>query len=166
MSRVLTFADYIGGSDVIAVEMFPRTKKTYSYNFGQDVSGWTFSADYQSILLDIVTYDRQTGDPNFTDTKVIGYFNNYSTITNPVVVTSAVTGNVDFTIPDLRYTGYMYPNARENVVATVVSLQWDYAGQKDCHRYLVLERWEPSASTTMGNPQDSITPTYTSLVTV
>lgn len=160
--RVLDFKQYIGGADnVITVEMFPRSQKTYNYNFNSDVTTWTFTSDVQSILLDNLTYDRQTGLPNFTDTNVIGYFDNYQTVTSPVVVTNAVAGLVDFTIPQNRYTGNIYPNARENVVATVVSLQWDYGNQKDCHRYLILERWEPG--TPMGNPQNNITPAYISL---
>lgn len=163
--RVLDFAHYIGGADnVITVEMFKRSKKTYNYSFNQNITGWTFTADMQSILLDALTYDRTTGLPNFTDTNVLGYFDNYATITSPVTVTNATLGEVDFTIPDNRYAGLIFPNARELVVATVVSLEWDYGQQKDAHRYLILERWEPGIA--MGNPQnnDGITqPTYVAL---
>lgn len=165
MSRVLTFKEYLGGADsVISVEMFPRSKKTYTYNFNADVTGYTFSCDYQSILLDNVTYDRTTGLPNFADTVVLGYFNNYtaSPTINPPIVVTPVAGIVTFTIPDNRYIGNIYPNARANVVATVMSMEWTTStGDKNSHRYLILERWEPGVP--MGDPTASGTPTYTAL---
>lgn len=160
--RVLDFAHFAGGADnVVTLEMFNRTKKTYNYNFNRDITGWTFSADYQSILVDALSYDRTTGLPNFAESNVIGYFDNYTVIAGAGAVVNAATGLVDFTIPDNRYTGNLYPNARENVVATVVSFEWDYNGQKDSHRFLILERWEPSTSIAMGDPKLNTTPAYT-----
>jgi len=159
--RLLDFKQYIGGADnVITVELFPRSQKTYTYDFGTSVSGFTFSADYQSILLDTVTYDRQTGLPNFADTNVTGYFDNYSTISSGNFSTGSTS--VAFTIPADRYTGNIYPSARASVVATVVSFQWDNANEKNTHRYLILERWEPGAP--MGNPTENVSPAFTSLV--
>ncbi len=39
--RVLSFKQYVGGADnVQVIEMFPKSQKTFSYNFNdQDVSG-------------------------------------------------------------------------------------------------------------------------------
>ena len=169
--RVLEFKDYIGGADnVITLELFPRSRKTFSYNFDTDVSagaGWVFSADYQSILLDEVTYDRTTGDPNFTTTNVLGYFDNYTQVGSGNITTPSF-GIVEFTIPENRYsdgvtTGYMYPNARQNVVMTVVSFQWTQGnGDKDMHRWAVIERWEPGVN--LGDPTDINNPvTYTAI---
>jgi len=84
--RILDFKQYIGGADnVINVEMFPRDQKSFTYDFGFNVSSYTFSADYQSILLDTVTYDRATGNPNFADTNVIGYFDNYTEVNDSLI---------------------------------------------------------------------------------
>ena len=154
-NRLLDFKDYIGGPDTIVIEMFPRMQRKYTYNFGSNVSTYQFSADYQSIVLSNVTYDRVTGDPNFTDTTILGYFANVGTVSNTYISTaSASTGVVEFTIPENRYTGKILPNAREKVVATCVTFQWSQGAAatsiKDAHRFLVLERWEPGV--TPGDP--------------
>lgn len=151
--RILDFKQYIGGADnVINVEMFPRDQKSFTYDFGFNVSSYTFSADYQSILLDTVTYDRATGNPNFADTNVIGYFDNYTQVNASFIdETNESAGEVILTIPENRYTGALFPNARTNVVATVLSFQWTAGSEKHTHRYLILERWEPGV--TSGDPQ-------------
>lgn len=154
-NRLLDFADYIGGPDTIVIEMFPRMQRKYTYNFNANVSAYQFSADYQSIVLSTVTYDRVTGDPNFTDTTILGYFANVGTVSNTYIdSTSVSTGVVGFTIPENRYTGKILPNARDKVVATCVTFQWSQSSAntaiKDAHRFLVLERWEPGV--TPGDP--------------
>ena len=154
-NRLLDFADYIGGPDTIVIEMFPRMQRKYTYNFGLNVSAYQFSADYQSIVLSSVTYDRVTGDPNFTDTTILGYFANVSNVSSTYISNaSASSGVVEFTIPENRYTGKIIPNARDKVVATCVTFQWAQGSSataiKDAHRFLVLERWEPGV--TPGDP--------------
>lgn len=162
--RLLDFKQYIGGADnVITVELFQRSKKIYTYNYGFNLSGYSFSADYQSILLDTVTYDRITGLPNFTDTQVLGYFDNYSAVPGGNFdLSGAAGGSITFTIPEDRYTGKIYPSARDNVVATVVGFQWDNSTvSQNTHRYLILERWEPG--TQMGDPRTNVSPVFTAL---
>lgn len=152
--RLLSFKDYLGGADnVQVIEMFPRNQKTFQYNFGgDDVSGYTFTADYQTLVVDTVAYDRVTGDINFADSSITGYFGTATTI-NPATYiddSSASSGFVNFTIPENRYTGPITPDARNNVVLTVVSFQWEtddaFITQKEMHRWAVVERWEPGVS--------------------
>lgn len=155
MGRLLDFSQYLGGpDDVEVIEMFPRQQKKFQYNFGANVSTYTFSADKQTIVLDQVAYDRDTGNINFTETTVIGYFDNTGNIANTNIDTSiASTGIVTFTIPENRYTGTILPNARENVVMTVVGFQWQDASvppRKELHRWAIVERWEPGV--TIGDP--------------
>ena len=97
--RFLDFKSYLGGaSNVLFLEAFPRTQKTYAYNYDADVSGYTFSADYQSVLLSNVTYNNITGEPNLTSTEVSGYFTNTANISGSLIDTdSAATGIVNFT---------------------------------------------------------------------
>lgn len=170
MARLLDYADFVGGPDVITIEMFPRNQKKFTYNFGVNISAYQFSADHQSIVIDQVSYDRSSGDPNFADSKVIGTFANV-TLIDPsyITVTNAATGTVEFTIPEQRYTGQIIPNAREKVVATVVTFQWNESSAptavKEAHRFLVLERYEPGV-----NPGDPTLETvanggYTALTT-
>jgi hypothetical protein len=102
-----------------------------------------------------VSYDRDTGNINFTDTNVIGYFDNTANIAAATFIdkTLANTGIVTFTIPSDRYTGTILPNARENVVLTVIGFEWEDATtppRKELHRWAVVERWEPGV--TIGDP--------------
>lgn len=157
--RLLSFKQYLGGAaNVLNLEMFPGDQKTFYYNYSNtDVSGYTFTADYQSILLSTVTYNNITGEPNFTDTTVSGYFTNTAAITPSTYINtaSANVGVVGFTIPANRYTGDVLPNARANVVCTVVSFQWstgETPPQKDRHRYAILERFDPEVGKVPGDP--------------
>lgn len=161
--RLLDFSQYIGGADnVKVIEMFPSDQKTFVYDFTIDVSGYTFTADYQSILLDTVTYDRTTGLPNFAESSVIGYFNNTANVSSSLIgTTSANTGIVALTVPSDRYTGNVIPSARENVVATVLSFEWETDSvpvQRDRHRWCILERFDPKIGKVPGNPE--LEPTY------
>tara|TARA_R100000353_G_scaffold144573_2_gene103580 strand:- start:157 stop:669 length:513 start_codon:yes stop_codon:yes gene_type:complete len=148
--NLLSFKNYIGGSDnVQIIELFPRSQKTFTYDFGANVSGYSFTADYQSIVLDSVTYDRTTGNPSLSSTNVKGYFTNYATVSSSLIGNaSASTGTVTLTIPENRYTGNLIPNARADVVCTVLSFQWvtdDTPAQKDSHRWAIFERFEPES---------------------
>jgi hypothetical protein len=166
--RVLSFKQYVGGADnVMTIEMFPKSQKTFSYNFANsNVSGYTFSLDYQSILLDNVTYDNLTGNVNFTSTNVTGYFDNYTqpSANTYINTADAATGVINVTIPSNRYTGNILPNARSNVVMTVASLEWqtdDTPAQTDLHRWAIIERWEPQV--TPGDPADNTSPAFIAL---
>ena len=164
--RVLSFKDYIGGADnVQIVEMLPDQSKKYQYDYGTDVSSYTFEVDYQTIVLSNVTYDRVSGDPSFTDTQVVGYLGNTSTTVNVstyVNNTSAATGLIDFTIPPNRYTGWIYPDARSNVVMTVMEFAWTDTSVSpnttDSHRWGIIERYSPDA--VPGNPRDANNTVY------
>jgi len=157
--RLLSFKEYIGSANnVQVIELFPRSQKTFTYNFGSDVSGYTFSADYQSLLLSDVTYDRVTGDPNFADTTVSGYFTTTANVSpSNINNASAASGTVTLTIPENRYTGNILPNARANVVMTVLSFQWttdDSPVQQDLHRWAIIERFDPQVGKVPGDPAD------------
>lgn len=144
--RLLSFSQFLGGADnVKVVEMFPSNSQTYNYAFAQSVQGWTFSSVYQTLLLDSVTYDRLTGEPNFTETNVLGYWPTY-TDPDPVIIDNASNGDVFYKIVPNRYTGKIFPNARENVVMTIASFTWSRAApstQVESHRWGIIERYLP-----------------------
>lgn len=155
MARLLSFANYLGqANNVQVIEMFPSTQKTFTYNFGADVTGYTFEADYQPIVLDQLTYNSNDGEPNFTTTNVTGFFANAEVGAANIVVTDATAGTVNLTIPSQRYTGPITPDARANVVMTVLSFKWTDTGvtptTTDSHRWGIIERYEPDVSP--GNP--------------
>ena len=155
--RLLSFSQYLQSADnVKVIELFPRSQKKFTYDYGADVTGYDFTADFQSLLIDKVTYDRTTGLPNFTESSIIGYYNNTTTIDPATYIDESgiASGEIVFTIPENRYTGPLLPNARENVVMTVVSFEWETdetPPQKDSHRWAIIERWEPGV--TVGDPQ-------------
>ncbi len=154
--RLLDFKNYIGGADnVQVIEMFPSTQKTYEYNYGTDVSSYTFEADYQTIVVDTIAYDRVTGLPNFTDSTVTGYFANAEIGSGNIVTTDASTGVIKLTIPAQRYVGPLTPDARTDVAITVVSFKWTDTtvtpNVTDSHRWAIIERYEPDVSP--GNPK-------------
>jgi hypothetical protein len=153
--RLLDFKSYIGGADnVITQEMTPSTQKTFNYDYSLDVSNYTFAADMQTIVVDTLAYDRVTGDPNFTESNVVGSFANAEISSSNIDDSDALNGNIRFTIPAQRYTGNIIPDARANVPITVVSFRWTDTGvtpnTTEQHRYAILERYEPDV--VIGNP--------------
>jgi hypothetical protein len=146
----LDFSQYIGGNDTIQTEItFPSSQKTVVYDFGQNVSGWTFLADHQTVVADTITYDR-TGAPNFSSTQLIGTFpyGNINTSTY-VKVLSTSSGTVALTIPGGLYTGPIIPDARSHTPITVVGFTWTSNStppQVQTHRWALIQSWEPGVS--------------------
>jgi hypothetical protein len=155
MAGILNFQQYIGGPDAIQVEqVFPSTQKTLVYNFGQDITGWTFSADQQTIVVDTVAFNRNTGQPNFSTSHVVGSFTkaNITGASAPTVI-SASAGTVKVVLPANMYTGPVIPDARQNVPITVVGITWSDAStpaQINTHRWALIQCWEPGV--TVGDP--------------
>ena len=166
MAGVLTFAQFVGGADQLVLKQdFPSSQSSLIYNFKQDITGWTFSADYQVIVVNSVAYDRYTGEPNFANSTVIGSFPKEE-ISGPTapVVQDAATGLVKFTIPSGMYTGPLYPDARKNVPIAVLGFTWttdDTPTQTATHRWAVVQSYEPDV--TIGDPTTD--PNYTALAT-
>jgi len=101
--RVLDFKQYIGGMDNVMVEeMVPSIQKTFRYDFGTDITNYSFELSGQTLVIDTLAYDRVTGNPNFTDSTVTGFFANVDYGSGNVNVVSAVDGTVDITIPAQR----------------------------------------------------------------
>ena len=152
--RVLSFKNYIGGADnVQMLEMFPSTQSQFTYNYDTNVSSYNFDADFQTIVVDTLAYDRVTGDPNFAESNVVGSFGSNTTIANSFIDTSsAASGEIKLTIPSQRYTGNILPDARANVPITVVSFKWTEptSNVTTSHRWAIIERYEPDV--TIGNP--------------
>jgi len=164
MAGVLSFSDYIGGPDeVIAAQSFPSDQKSYLYNFGINVTGWTFTADYQTIVVDGVAFNRFTGQPNFSNSRVIGFFpkQELENADAPEVL-DAATGSVRLKVPAGMYTGPILPDARASVPVVVVSLTWtdseSYPNTMS-HRWAFVQAWEPDVE--IGAPTDD--PAFTAI---
>lgn len=155
--RVLSFKQYLSGSDnVQMIEMLPEHQRTFTYNYGTDITNYNFTANYSSIVVDSLTYNVNTGEPNFATSTVLGYVGATSTAVpgGNINKTNASAGLVELTIPQNRYTGPLIPDARTNVVITILEFTWENTDQTvstfDSHRWAIIERY--SADVTAGNP--------------
>jgi len=151
----LDFASYIGGADQIQTEItFPSSQKTLVYDFGQDITDWTFKLDYQTVVADTIAYDRNTGAPNFSGTKLIGTFPSGVCSTGTYIqVLDPAAGTVAVTIPGGLYTGPIIPDARSHTPITVAGFTWTSNAtppQIETHRWALLQSWEPGV--TPGDP--------------
>jgi len=151
MAGVLSFSQYLGGPDNINIEqIFPSTQRTLQYNFAQSISGWTFQIEQQTIVVDTISFDRNTGAPNFANSTVIGYFPSAAISSGSYVsVTNAGAGLVNITIPTNMYSGPILPDARKNVPITIVSVTWTNTAtppQINTHRWAFIQCYEPGVS--------------------
>ena len=154
MAGVLTLSQWLGGPDEVKVEStFPSSSKTYAYNFARNISGWTFKLDYQTVVVDTITYTRD-GTPNFDTSQVIGSFPTGVVNTGTYIsVANASTGLVNVTHPGGLYTGKILPDARANNPLLVMSLTWTDTAtppQINTHRIAKILAWEPEV--TVGDP--------------
>lgn len=155
MASLLDFSQYIGGQDNIQTEVtFPSSQKTVVYDFGQDITGWTFKLDYQTVVVDTISYDRNTGAPNFASSSIIGTFpGGVTTTATYITVLNASSGTVAVTLPGGLYTGPIIPDARSHTPITIFGFTWtsDAAPpQVDTHRWALLMTYEPGV--TPGDP--------------
>lgn len=158
MAGVLSFSEYIGGPDeIIAAQAFPSDQRSYLYNFGGNIAGWTFTADYQTLVIDSVAFNRYTGAPNFANSRVIGSFPKVELINaNAPQVIDAPQGILRFKVPAGMYSGAILPDARTHVPVVVVSLTWTDAEaypNTQSHRWAFVQAWEPDVE--IGDPVDS-----------
>ena len=155
MAGVLTFKQFIGGADQLILRQgFPSDRTNLIYNYDQDITSWTFEADYQTLVVDTITYDRFTGEPSFTNSKVIGSFAKAEiTGGDAPAITNAASGLARVTLPAGMYTGPLVPDARKNVPITVVGVTWttnDTPTQTNTHRWAIVQSWEPDV--VVGDP--------------
>lgn len=155
MAGVLNFEQYIGGPDQVKVEqIFPSTQKTFIYDFDRDITNWTFEVDYQTLVVDTVQFNRNTGQPNFANSTVIGSFPK-AEVTGDYVPTviNASLGTVKVIIPAGLYSGAIIPDARKNVPITVVAVTWTDTATPpniNTHRWALVQCWEPDVE--VGDP--------------
>lgn len=159
MAGILTFQQYVGGPDEVILEQaFPSTQRSVIYNFNEDISDYTFEADYQPIIVDKIKFNRYTGAPNFSDSTVVGYYPKVdiesSSANAPTVINSA-EGTVLVTFPANMYTGPIIPDARDNVPIAIFSLTWTISSTVDqtlSHRWAFIQAWEPDVA--LGDPTE------------
>ena len=163
MAGVLTFEQYLGGADQLIIEQaFPSTQRSVVYNFDRDITGWTFSADYQTIVVNQIAFNRYTGAPNFANSEVIGYFPKVDIAAGPnaPVAINTATGTVKVTFPANMYTGPIVPDARANIPIVVFGFTWNINSTPNqilTHRWAFIQCYEPDVQ--IGDPTTD--PDYT-----
>lgn len=161
MAGILDFQQYVGGPDSVQVEqIFPSNQKTLVLTFKDsagaalNITGWTFSADYQTLVVDEVAFNRSTGKPNFANSTVIGSFAKVEVTggSAPSIIL-ATAGTVKVNLPAGMYAGPIIPDARKNVPITVFSLTWtdtSTPAQINSMRWCLVNCYEPDV--TIGDP--------------
>lgn len=155
MAGILNFQQYVGGPDSVKVEqIFPSNQRSLVYNYATDVTGWTFSVDHQTLVVDTVAFNRNTGAPNFSNSTVIGSFAKVDlTGDNAPTIIDAAAGTVKIVMPANMYTGPIIPDARQNVPITVVAVTWSddqTPANISTHRWALVQAWEPDV--VVGDP--------------
>lgn len=164
MAGILNFQQYVGGPDSVQVEqIFPSNQKTVIVNFKKDITNWTFTSDYQTLVVDTVKFNRVSGQPNFSDSTVIGSFPKEE-ITGEFApqVINATSGTIYLHFPAGMYDGPIIPDARQNVPITVVGFTWTDTStppQVNTQRWAFVQCWEPDVA--IGDPTTATN--YTSL---
>lgn len=158
MAGILSFDQYVGGPDQVKVEqVFPSNQKSLIYNFNRNITGWQFTADHQTLVVDTIAFNRNTGLPNFSNSKVIGSFPKVDlTAPNAPTVLDATLGTVKVVLPAGMYPGAIIPDARVNVPITVYSITWSDTStpaQIQSHRWALIQCWEPDVE--VGSPTNS-----------
>jgi hypothetical protein len=155
VASLLDFSQYIGGQDNIQTEVtFPSSQRTVVYDFGQNITGWQFKLDFQTVVVDTVAYDRNTGAPNFASSSIIGTFPGGVVSTATFIsVLNASSGTVSVTLPGGLYDGPIIPDARAHTPITIFGFSWTTNAnppQVDTHRWALLMSYEPGV--TPGDP--------------
>lgn len=163
MAGILSFDQFLGGPDQIKIkQVFPSDQSTLVYNFNQDITDWDFHLDSQTLIVDQIQFNRNSGQPNFSNSQVIGFFPKQEITSGNVTVTNNTTGLVNVTLPAGLYTGPILPDARSNVPITIVALTWtdtSTPAQINTHRWGLIMNYEPDV--TPGDP--SLDADYTAL---
>lgn len=159
MAGILNFQQYLGGPDQVKCEqVFPSNQRSLIYDFGRDITGWTITADYQTLVVDQIQFNRNTGQPNFATSSVIGSFAKVEvTGGNSPIVIDAIAGTVKVILPAGMYTGPIIPDARQNVPITVFSVTWEddlSPSQINTHRWALIQCWEPDVA--VGDPTTAV----------
>lgn len=170
MAGILSASEFLGGPDNITTkQIFPSdqtsTVGTVTNDDGTpvDLTGFTFTADYQTLIVDEIAFNRLTGAPNFSKSKVIGSFPKVDLAGGfePAIL-DPLAGTFIVHFPAGMYDGPIIPDARVNVPITVYSLTWSDAStpaQTFSKRWCLIQNYEPGV--TVGDPTQDVN--YTAL---
>jgi hypothetical protein len=121
--------------------VFPRDQPKYTWSWNNSgADGWSLLISWETLVVDQVRFDVNR-KPNFTGSKVIGYF------TGTNLTTSSSTSTV---FPANMYTGKILPASEVNIPITTVNLQWSKGTENFQKQLLLIQNWEPGSP--IGDP--------------
>lgn len=170
MAGVLTASEFLGGPDNITIkQVFPSSQNstvgsvTNDDGTPVDLTGYTYTADYQTLIVDEIAFNRSTGAPNFSKSTIVGSFPKVDvTGSYAPAILSATDGTFIIHFPAGMYSGPIIPDARKNVPMTVYSLTWSdnsTPAQIYSKRWCLIQNYEPGVE--VGDP--SLDPDFTAL---
>jgi hypothetical protein len=113
---------------------FPEQQLTVGYDFnGQGYDGWTAEIDWQTMIVDELTRDRDN-KPVWDSSRVIGVFPKGS---------KAAIANGVLQFPVDMYTGPILPASNINVPVTLVSFTFTKESDIFSQQFLLIENWMP-----------------------
>ena len=144
MAGILNFSRYLETLQTLTElgNTFPSSQKTIKYYVGSPgtTEGWTATIQWKTLVIDQYEVNGD-GTPNFTNSRVYGYYNGGS-------MTQYSTGTIS--LPAYMYTGPILPASLVNIPITVVNISW-LRGQETYDVNLALiQNWEPGVI--IGNP--------------
>ena len=150
MPQLFDTSAFVRSNDLpIVVELAVNESHLVEYQFGnQDVSGWTFTANTQTIILDRFQV-RTDRDGNQTPAfgRIIGEIED-AMVVDPTNIdtTDAANGNIVLTVPPNRYTGNILPAYQGQVPITVLTLAVNDGNKVENRTILVVEQYAATAS--------------------
>lgn len=161
MAGILDFQQFVGGDNIIQlISASPSEKNNRIYTVADadgepvDITDWELEADFQTIIVDTLAYNRHTGEPNFANSTVVGTFAKEEiTGDDAPAIVSASAGTMRVTFPADMYTGPIIPDARQNVPIVVVGFTFTNADTPTAienHKWGIIQSWEPDVE--VGDP--------------
>jgi len=148
MAGILDYRNYLNTLQTLTNvdHIFPSDQKTYTYSVDNSgTGGWVANITWQTLLIDQVSYDS-TGRPNFSNSTLLGYFENSSGTT-----TEYSTGTIS--VPEGIYTGPLLPASDLYVPIIIIGFEWRQDGASYQQNIGYIVNWEPGVP--IGNPYDS-----------
>jgi len=144
MAGILDYKNYLNTLQTLSEigNSFPSSQNTYRFTVGGTTStqGWTATISWNTLIVDDYVI-KTNGEPDFTNSKIIGYFttgtaNQYSTGT--------------ISIPANMYTGSILPGSTYHTPITVVNIDWVKDGIDYAVNLGFIQNWEPGVN--LGDP--------------
>ena len=144
MAGILDYKRYLNTLQTLSEigNTFPSSQNTYRFAVGGTTStqGWTATLSWNTLIVDDYVI-KSNGEPDFENSKVIGYFttgtaNQYSTGT--------------ISIPANIYLGAILPGTTYHTPITIVNVDWVNNGINYAVNLGFIQNWEPGV--VLGDP--------------